>query len=309
MFDIKLGIKGHYILEIQRGNADGTFQPKEVVAEFDNLITNNGMDAIYNSNVGLNWCHVGSGSTPPAFSDTALVSKVAAQVQTGQTDSGVNTTGDPIYYRQFNVTYQFAQGAAAGNLTEVGTAGSATANLFSRALILDTNGQPTTVVVTSIDILTVTYQIRVSWDTSDFSTTLTVAGVNYPVTLRPLEAANTGYWFAVIIGAGTYATNSGWYECDSYTGQTLLAKNNSRGGPGSLINTNNAVAPLGGYVTGSFSKVYQCNWTITQANNFGFIWWCNYGFGCWQLAFTSTKLPKDNTMTMHFEWTVSWVRG
>src|SRR5690606_3150722 len=147
---------------------------KKVVKDtgfFDNLITNTGMNRIgeVTTNRGGSieafriLCGrfvVGSGSAEPQFTDTALQNPVAfasADVVLNNESSNY----DRGWY-EITVRHQFEQGQAAGNLSEIGIQHTSTSGpLWSRALILDGQGNPTTITVLPDDFLTCYYTLRI----------------------------------------------------------------------------------------------------------------------------------------------------
>src|SRR5690625_2085009 len=120
---------------------------------FANLITDNGMELL-KGYLFLANCYVGSGSTPPTNADTALEALVDTLSKTNGPNEGPSdlspVSGDP--YCSAVCTYKSGKGTAAGNLSEIAI-GKASNNLFSRALIKDSGGNPTTITVTSIEYL------------------------------------------------------------------------------------------------------------------------------------------------------------
>lgn len=193
---LKTKIGGLYKLEAVNAKTGKT----RLLADwFPNLITNIGMDhlgpgtsATYNPDSFIA-CHVGSGSTPPTANDTAMKNHVATfnssvSYNTLNKSVGVNSTSP--YYRYHRGTWRFPEGAAAGNLSEVGMGWSAThsGNLFSRALILDSYGNPTTITVLSDEFLDVTYEFRAYPNESDVTGNVTLTGNiggTYDWTIRP----------------------------------------------------------------------------------------------------------------------------
>lgn len=204
VLDFKLGVKGKFKLEVHKNGGD-----KRTVAEFDNLITNTGLDRVASGSVSLiNVCAVGTGNTTPTFSDTLLASYLASQAVTS---TSFTNSGSPSYNVRAVYVYAFGQGAAAGNLSEIGitfTPGS-TSTLTSRALILDSFGNPTTLTVLSDEFLTVTYTFTIAPDLTDVTQTLS----GYTFTIRPAlvntssTSGNIGTWSATG-GLGTIGNNS-----------------------------------------------------------------------------------------------------
>lgn len=157
---------------------------------FENLITNQGLDQVglspYVGAGGARYINtysaVGTGTTPPAFTDTQLTSFLAQYpTSVGAGQEGSNTSsynaGPPTYWSQI-WQYTYPTGAAAGNLSEVGVgvfvAGDTQPELFSHALIVDGGGSPTTITVTSSQILILTYELRLYPTTTDTSYSFTL---------------------------------------------------------------------------------------------------------------------------------------
>lgn len=176
-------VQGYFKLSAVQGDDDGNPIPgteRELTDWFPNLITDNGMELLKGSGF-LNYIMVGAGSTAPAKTDTTLGAFVAGMA--GTVSQGPNDF-TPVDYPwcSAQTTCQFAKGVAAGNLSELGVGKSQT-NMFARALIKDTNGNPTTITVTSIELLTVTYQWRVYFDlTYSHTDTFDISGTTYTTT-------------------------------------------------------------------------------------------------------------------------------
>ena len=123
---MRIEFEGRYQLWVER---DGEIT--ESTGWFDNLITDNGLDLIgtgYSPN-----CHVGSGTTPPEYTDTQLESYVASVgfLEAWYDDAGLSET--PQYRSRFR-RYRAGIGAISGQISEVGI-GPAQDNLVSRALL------------------------------------------------------------------------------------------------------------------------------------------------------------------------------
>jgi hypothetical protein len=189
---INLGIAGRYRLRKFVGDAcTGD------TGWFDNLILNNGLDQIANVTGGsfgfpylFTVAFVGTGTTPPADTDSQLESYLASSSGNEQgTTSFVEAAGAvPAYWRGIRIL-TFGTGVAAGTISEVGVGKSST-NLFSRALIVDSNGNPTTITVLSNETLQVTYEYRSYLDKTDHLTTADIGGVTYNVTYRLADIDN-----------------------------------------------------------------------------------------------------------------------
>lgn len=164
-----------------------------VIAEFDNIITNGGLDRMAQNGDWMTWCQVGSGSSTPSALNTALDARIGA-VNTLQATTSGSQAVEP-YYTFRTRTYRFAPGLATGNISEVGVGWASAGGLFSRALILDGGGQPTTITVLADETLDVTYQFRFYPKTTDGTGTVTITG-------------NSGATYTYIARAGNVASNS-----------------------------------------------------------------------------------------------------
>lgn len=181
---------------------------------FDNLIVDTGLEYVSATpgNAILGACAVGTGSTAPANGDSSLNAQLAI-TNNSTSDTQSIVAGPPSYGSRVTV-WRFAQGAAAGNITEVGVFSAVSSGtMWSRALILDGTGAPTTITVTSIDFLDVTYELREYIPTGDFTGSVTINGVVTAFTGRPAANTNVNMWAAnipsTLLGGGALGTPPG----------------------------------------------------------------------------------------------------
>ena len=125
--DLKFKLSGKFIISKHKLGEE----PK-VVAEFNNLITANGFNYFVGAgsdtgvapaigNVFSEWCAVGSGTNTPLISNTGLQTPIARIERNSPGSQPTFTAGSaPLYGNTMTVTFAFGQGAAAGNLTEIG---------------------------------------------------------------------------------------------------------------------------------------------------------------------------------------------
>lgn len=311
-------MRGRYKLEIMK--PDGRIRQ---TIEFPNLITNNGLDILSGSVGSGNWsvaCAVGSGNTAPAVTDTALVSLVATTSTQASQSNTIQSTSP--YFSTAVTTWQFAQGAAAGNLSEVGVGPSST-SLFSRALILDSGGVPTTITVLSNEFLNVTYTLENIVPTADVTGTITLAGVNYSYTIRASRATNS-------------SVNPGW-GISQYQGGNITSHDFHIGQGYAFLGTSTIGAVTGNptgtqtgggtrgtgtYSIGSYNLTDSWTWGINDGNLTGGIGameiqWGNRsivgtgnnagGRGIYQIGF-SPAIPKDNTKQLTLNFNIAWTR-
>src|SRR5690606_39029584 len=124
-------------------------------------------------------------------------------------------------YKENSCRHQFGQVKSAGNLSEVGILRSSTTGpLWSRALILDGQGNPTTITVLPDDFLTCYYTLRIMIPKEDAVFNIDVdygedGIVPTVVTGRPLNANSSS------VGDGwglQTAQTSTWAYLQFYTG-------------------------------------------------------------------------------------------
>ena len=293
MIQAKLGLSGKYKLEVVKASGE-----VRQTLEFDNLITNQGLDLFSGSVVGYTGnllysvchykCYVGSGSTAPAVTDTALDAEIANQLRTaaaGTVDVGLRTY--TIAHE-----YTFATGAAAGNLSEVGVGADST-QLFSRSLIKDGNGAPTTITILVDEVLRVTYSLVINVPTA----TYLFSSGGYDFELKACNADTGPY----IYGLNDDLPSRITYP-RAYTGAIGVTIDDApSGGNGSITST------VDTYTLGSYTRTGTLSAGLTEANfDVGSF---RFGFGplTWQLG-ALPVLPKDDTQILEIGVQVTWAR-
>jgi hypothetical protein len=286
---------GHYKLE-----AVGLDGRVRLLAEFDNIITNNGADLLGN-NSPLTFCSVGSGNTAPSVTQTALTTFVAS---TSSINSNTFTSQSTSpYFGTNTVQYAFPIGGATGNLSEVGVgvANNGT-NLFSRALILDGGGSPTTITVLSSEALYVTYQLNQYVPLTDVVGNITIAGVNYSYTLRAQNATSTNWCYRNGDAGGI--SNGGAIVYNGSIGAITSSPSGTPAQASSLANNS--------YSTGSFTLSGTATWTLTSGNLSGGVTAASVNFGTsqgsrgqYQIGFGSA-IPKDSSHVLTLSFGTSW---
>lgn len=279
---------------------------RRVLADwFPNLITTNGANLLGNSSP-LTTCCVGSGNTAPALTDTALQSLVASTTALGPAGSTSGAAGSPPYFGSRTIQYNFPVGTATGNLSEVGVGLTAT-NLFSRALILDGGGSPTTITVLSTEALYVTYQLNQYAPTADVTGNVTIGGVVYAYTLRAATAATASQWAYANGDAGGVTPGNGSISAlvsngaiSAVTGQVT----------GSASGSSSQTNP--GYSVGSFTLSGTYTWNLTSGNVAGGVTAAQFGFGTgsgsrgwFQIGF-GTAIPKDGSHILTLTFSTTW---
>lgn len=154
-YEAKVG--GRFKLQIT--DKDGN--TRDATDWFDNIVLDQGLNRM-GTGAWFQYCHVGSSNVAPTTTQTSLQGFVAS---TSTTNGGFvdSYSGTSPYYRSTRRTFRFAAGTLNNvNLSEVGFGWDSTASsLFNRALIKDSNGNPTTITVLNTDVLDVICECRV----------------------------------------------------------------------------------------------------------------------------------------------------
>lgn len=174
MNELNFGVKSRYKVKVisKEGNvkSESEWSP--------NLVLNAGLIALLGGGTSATQVAIrpvcGTGNSPVLPEDTSLNSFLAGANVSSTVSTSRNTASAP-YYVMHSYTWRFPQGAAAGNIAEVGAAltngvPNSSTPLFSRALVVDANGDPSTVTVLSDEYLDITYEIYI-YAPSDVSST------------------------------------------------------------------------------------------------------------------------------------------
>lgn len=273
---------------------------------FPNLVTDYGLNDLGTNANTLTNCRVGTGNATPDVADTALAAQIASTANV--TSSTAAAQGSPPYYGSRTNVYRFSIGAAEGILAEVGIAPHATDPvLFSRALILDGGGSPTTVEVLSDEALDVTYQLRCYPPTADVETTIDIGGVTYDLTIRAASVTSTVWSFHEDGERG---------GCFMPNGSQQLVYNGAIGavtGLPSGSSGGNSSRSDPGYGNNDLYRDGLVSWGLTFGNLAGGITaaHANFGsdgnFGRAQFGF-DPAIPKDNTKVLSLVFRHSWAR-
>ena len=302
-FDLNINAKleGKYKLVIK--HADGTATD---TGWFDNLILNSGLDALGASNVDVRYGVVGSGTSTPIASQTQLDAQFGSYgtVQTAYGLASVSS-GSPSYVRTLTRAYQWAQGGVVGTLSEIGIGPASNGlGLFSRALILDSLGSPTTLSLISTDQLIAYYAISITPNIGDTTGSVVISGTTYTYTLRLANAASfasfsnllLGYQFSQIQPPTTYGSDA---TLGSITGQPTASSSSTL-----------SSQSQGTYATGSYHADGTVTMSISQGNVTGGIkaMLLPYGAGStmnYQVLFSS-PIPKTALNTLSLTFRFAW---
>lgn len=272
---------------------------------FDNLILNQGLNLMAAQTDYLDYCQCGSGTTAPLVTDVQLQSRIAGKLVDAPTTALLNTTDRYLYA---NPVYTFPIGGATGNISEIGIGRTATGTtLFSRALVKDTSGNPTTISVLADEQLRVNYQLRIYQPTVDIFSG-TVGG--YAVTGRSANVADTLFASGWSIQAGfntarnSFKSNGG---LSVYRGEIGPITSE----PSGLINaySGSSVVVDTAYVSGSFFRDTVITLGPNEVNDPAGIGAIRLPYGPTQFQFGFTpKIMKTNTQELKITLRYTWAR-
>jgi hypothetical protein len=208
------------------------------------------------------------------------------------------------YYGWKRVTYRFATGVAAGNIAEVGIASGTTFGnaLFSRALVLDELGAPTTVTVLSDEVLDVTYELRLYPTLVDATGSITVSGSgthSYVARAAVVTSTSWGYWLGSVA------------NLDPNNGNNLTVRNGAIGPITGSPSGSSASTGVGNAAYGN-NNLYRDGtggFGLNYGNLSGGIKSVYFGttLGYYQYELTP-NIMKDATKTLTLTNRISWTR-
>ncbi len=311
---LPFGIRGRYKLTARPRHHLASFRRE--TPWFNNLILDQGLNQIGGNFGGsnLNNAFVGTGNTAPNVGDTQLQSLIATS--NSILSVSASTSAVSPYGASKTWVFRFNAGVAAGNLAEVGVGNNAT-SLFSRALIQDDQGNPTTFPVAGDEVLDVTYQITYFPPLADVLGTIEITGSgNHDFIWRASQAGNANGW-GITVGSGVGpATNIAIIGIGSNSYQAFSgAIGEITGTPAGTSSTGPNTA-FSAYTNGNFYRDVSPTFSLTQGNVVGGIMSIGFIAGVssanartsWQCQFDPV-IEKDSSKTLNMSYRISWTRG
>lgn len=300
-------VRGEYKLSVLRRGVEVESTPWR-----PNLITDAGMDSLGLAGSNSAWAMlaVGTGTTPPQFTDTALAAQVAQTGNGGFPNNGI-VSGNTCTHTG---VFTFPLGGVVGNISELGIRGVASGSLFTRALVTDGSGNPTSVTVTAADQLVVTYRV--------------VFTVDQSIQTATVVDPNSSISYTIRCGYEGLATGRNFYGMDGSSLGTPVASGNNYsivggdfGGPGT--------SPTGGspqsisfatgqdqsdpYVPGSFQRNGRLRFPAASSaldrDNIDIMRIRTYTPSEYVKFHFDPPFRKPSTFTCELGWAVSWGRG
>lgn len=290
MLNANLGLAGYYRLEAKR--PDGS--RREVMGWTKNLITNNGLNLLSNSDFSqsLRQAFVSSDNAEPAVTDSQIDNVLGSTLDRSAVSSGVDAVERYLFYR---VEFEFGQGDAAGNISKIAIgATGAPNNIFSISLVKDDQGNPITRTVQQNEFLTLTYELRVSQPTEDFIYNID----GRSIVLRSALINNSDYWSGRAMRAS--GTNQRCWASPQNI-QTLESFPQFPSSSDATSVTNDSYTPL------SFTRTASIFFDISKANFVIQSFCIQFGPGQWQFS-VDPPINKQNTDELTVVVRLTWAR-
>lgn len=288
-------VSGHFTLERIKPGV-GVIQS----VSFPNVITDIGMNAL-GEYYHPQYIHVGTSTATPSTSDAALGAFGVSFSGPAAGDGAYANSGAPYYYASKRMVVRSAIGGATGNWTEIGVSPqAASGNLYSRALILDGGGSPTTFTVLSDEQMQASYELRHYPVFTDDNRTVTISGVSKDTITRVCNASN---WQWLSWGTDRMFH---FYHCTPYTGD-INASAVSGAPAGSALTGQQVVKAA--YGSGTFYREASATWPAGSATGThrSYVWRNDWSGPLYQVQY-DTAIVKGATQQLVMNQRYSWAR-
>lgn len=272
---------------------------------FSNLILNAGLNRM-GTGAAIAGAMIGTGTSTPVVSQTQLDAQ-ATFTTTSAPGSGFTPVATSPYNNTRTFVYRTALGALNGNFSEVGV-GWASNACFSRELIRDGGGNPTTISVLSTEQLDIFYQLAVYPPLVDTSGSITIAGVgSRNFTGRAASAGSGSVWDSFTLLVGPMAQSSTTTGGMLFTGTLGSITTTPSGVP---FNSNSSSVAT--YSNNSNRREVTYTWATSEAN--ATLQSVLAGFGNSGIAFArfqyqfDSPFTKTNLQTLAFNFAINWAR-
>ena len=307
-----MGMAGEFRAVVKR--ADGS--TKIDTGYQKNLILNQGLDFFggVNGSYMMAYCVIGSGNSQPVYTqnklDTAVLGVSGANYSTKY---DYNASTDGSLYKTNRVRKYSFSGLSNVNISELGLASTysntSTYFLCTRALIKDSQGNPTTITVLSGEILEIYYKLWAVYDTTDKTGTLNLLdGVGGSI------AYNWKVRLALVTDNLSYTSRLGYvltFVSNRFTtfntGDLTAITTSPSGSELNFLSDN-----LKPYVANSYKRVIETPLTVSEENKAIRSYTLSTSMGTYQIRFGSvandSPINKTNTQTLSIPVEVSWGR-
>ena len=305
-----MGMAGEFRVVVKR--ADGS--TKIDTGYQKNLILNQGLDFFGGNNGSdmMAYCVIGSGNSQPSYTQNKLDASIRG---VGGSQAGskydYDATRDGALYKTNKVKKYSFTDLNNVNVSELGLASTysnaTTYFLCTRALIKDSQGNPTTITVLSGEILDIYYKLWAVYDTTDKTGTLNLldgvgGSIAYNWTVRLAKVTDALSYESLLGYALGYVSN----RFTTFNTGDLTAITTSPSGSGSNFYANKFKP----YVANSYKRVIEFPLTVSEENKAIRSYTLSTTMGTYQIRFGSvandSPINKTNTQTLYIPVEVSW---
>lgn len=310
MANVDVGVQALFKL-VARTN-DGS--ERDLTDWFPNLVLDSGLGRM-SQGAWFTGVAVGTGNSEPLVTNVGLDSFLASTTTATEASSSRQLDTLPYYYSLVTV-FRFAQGAAAGNLSEIAMTWGGN-NCWNRALIKDINGSPTTVTVLPNEFLDVYTELRIYPKMTD--TVSTVDLLNAKGQIESTHTVTVRADMSINMSNGTSATSRCGQDAVRIADQIntratslIVFAANGLLNPMQTPASGTQVTDVGGVPSGdsypsSRSCAYKQQFPITQAIGGHKIVTVKTRLGNWKLEY-SPPISKNNTQTLEHNFMMTWGR-
>lgn len=320
-----MGMSGEFRVVVKR--ADGS--TKIDTGYQKNLILNQGLDFFGGSNGTdvMAYCVIGSGNSQPSYTQNKLDTAVLGVSGTASSTKYDYNAADGNLYKTNRVCKYSFTGLNNVNISELGLASTysntSTYYLCTRALIKDSNGNPTTITVLSGESLQIYYKLWAVFDITDKTGKINLldgvgGSTSYNYIVRPATVGVTD----PLAGGNTFASNIGLpiYYLNRSTDRGLYVSSsdisNIASLPSDLVSSGSiykeSLISHGTYTSGTYKKIITLNCPVDKLNQRITSLFLYTSFGSWQISLKSTSdnsgFTKTSTQTLSIPIEFSWGR-
>lgn len=307
-------VAGKFNLNIRKQKGDTLVRK----LTFDNLITDAGLDMM-NRNTSFNGvlanCHIGASSQQPSYSDTTLVSWLRwAEADRNIVHEPFAAPGGAAGTRS-TAKYRFNPLNSGSGITisEIGVSPyrEASATMYSRTLIKDEHGDPSTITILPDEYLDVEYTITFTSANIETFSTLNIRGEAIEVSIKRMRFSPGVYEVNALNGFGGNANES--LDTTYYWNKSPVFEHfplNYTGPDSSWFSATGIARWVGAYVPGSYERFFNIVFSPTLGNSDTGISGMVVGgrFGKFQIKFDPPiKKTAEDTLTLRFKF--SWGRA
>jgi hypothetical protein len=298
--ETKVLIDGRFQLEL----VDVASGEIKQALSFNNIVTDGGLNFFGQNSISnaYEYLQVGTGNTTPTEADVSLAQPIGTRTnRTGSVPVDTNSLIPEYYSRK--ISRVFNADEANGEIRELGFWNAATGGtLINRALVLDIEGQPTSITKTPSDQLKVVFEYRI-YSSEEVSGSMVISSTPVDYVIRPQGTALPN-WNKMVTAFGAW--NPAAYL---HTGSMLFPRTAVNYPSPRIRETTGTVSA---YINNSFYRDINFTWDTSVAlSDFGLItfdpWYTAADRFTYQMSL-SQLFTKTLTNRFKANFRISWGR-